>query len=98
MSAQGAESQALDDMDLPDDVFLVEDASDDEDEEWEAEPEAELPPPVPNELTDCIPMSFGLTRTIQNHASPVPLLVLFDPGTKNVWINARKVPKDANRG
>ena len=43
-------------------------------------------------------MSFGLARTIQNHASPEPLLVLFDPGTKNVWINARKVPKDANRG
>jgi len=39
-----------------------------------------------------------MARTIQNHAAPEPLLVLFDPGTKNVWISSRKVPKDANRG
>jgi len=30
-----SESQDLEDMDLPDDVFLVEDASDDEDDDWD---------------------------------------------------------------
>ena len=62
----------------------------------EVEPE---PPPNDGDETrriDHIPMSFATARTLQNHDLTEPLMVLFDPGSTNSWLNVSKVPKGVN--
>ena len=81
------------------DLFAVEDAETDDEDEYEPEHERKPPAKPPDDPNkDYVPMTFGLARTIHNHEAPEPFLVLFDPGTEKVWINANKVPKNANRG
>ena len=48
----------------------------------------------PDNVPDYAPVTFGLTRKIQDQDSKESLLVLFDSGCTDTWINRHCLPRE----